>query len=188
VTRPSSDEEDPSLRELMAGYQAGRADAFDGLYAALAPDLRVYLMSLARDGSRAEDLLQETFLQLHRARATHIPGHPVRPWVFAIAKRSYLMHQRGAIRRLRRELDPGEGMSATPMATPDQLDARQQVEAALRRVPPDRRRAFLLHHLFGFSFSEIARKLGINIGAAKIRSSRARHDMRDILENKDDKP
>jgi RNA polymerase sigma-70 factor, ECF subfamily len=186
ATHHSSDEEDPALRQLMADYQAGRVEAFDALYAALAPDLRVYLAALSRDASRADDLLQETFLQMHRARASHIPGYPVRPWVFAIAKRTFLMFERGARRRQRRETDPAAQVTAHPTATPDQIHARQQVRAALRQVGADGRRVFLLHHLFGFSFKEIAARLGINTGAAKIRSSRARQAIRHILEGKDD--
>ncbi len=181
-------DENPALTQLMAEYQAGHPEAFDGLYAALAQDLRAYLTSLTRDASRADDLLQETFLQLHRSRASHIPGHPVRPWVFAIAKRTFLMDRRGAGRRLRREADPLAHVVATPTATEGQLHARHEVEGALRQITPERRRAFLLHHVFGFSFKEIAARLGINTGAAKIRSSRAQRDLRHILGDRDDEP
>lgn len=187
ATRNPSEEESPQLRQWMADYQAGSAEAFDRLYAALAGDLHAYLTTLARDPTRADDLLQETFLQLHRSRASHIPGHPLRPWVFAIAKRVFLMQQRGAGRRTRRELNSGADITAQAGSTSDQLIARRQLEDALGRIPAERRRPFLLHHLFGFSFREIAAKLGINAGAAKVRSSRARQDIRTILEDTDDK-
>ncbi len=77
----------------MAEYQAGSVEAFDRLHDALAADLKAYLTALSRDSTRADDLLQETFLQIHRARAVHTPGEPVRPWVFAIAKRVFLMYR-----------------------------------------------------------------------------------------------
>ncbi len=190
--------EDPTLARLMAAYQAGRVDAFDGLYAALAADLKTYLTMLTRDPARADDLLQETFLQIHRARAAHTPGRPVRPWVFAIAKRVFLMDRRSASRRARREVLPSteEGaaaLDATAAATglaeseTERLHARRQVESVLGQVPADRRRAFLLHHLLGFSFKEIGDRLGIKPGAAKIRSSRAASLMRALLgEPRDD--
>src|SRR5215510_12767121 len=95
--------EDPALRKWMADYQAGSVEGFDCLHDALAPDLRAYLTALCRDSTRADDLLQETFLQIHRARAVHVPGEAVRPWVFAIAKRVFLMYRRGAMRRERNE-------------------------------------------------------------------------------------
>lgn len=182
--------EDPSLRVLMAEYQAGSVAAFDRLHDALAPALRAYLASLTRDATRADDLLQETFLQMHRARASHTPGEAVRPWVFAIAKRVFLMHVRGTKRRLRheqREEGQSESRAAAPAPrTEDGLHARRSIESALRQVPADGRRALLMHHLFGFSFKEIAGKLGIKPGAAKIRSSRAASFMRSLLREKRD--
>lgn len=180
--------EDPTLRVLMAEYQAGSADAFDRLHDALAPDLKAYLTMLARDSARADDLLQETFLQVHRARAAHTPGQLVRPWVFAIAKRVFLMYRRSAGRRARYELlasEEGGEMSATP-ADAGRLHARQQVESVLRQVPSEGRRAFVLHHLFGFSFKEVAQRLGITPAAAKVRSSRAASIMRVLLRGKRD--
>jgi RNA polymerase sigma-70 factor (ECF subfamily) len=175
--------EDPALRVLMAEYQAGSVEAFDRLHDALAPALKAYLTSLTRDATRADDLLQETFLQMHRARASHTPGEAVRPWVFAIAKRVFLMYVRGTARRERYE--QRESLSAVPAET-DRLDARRSIESVLRQVPADGRRAFVLHHLFGFSFKEVADKLGIKPGAAKIRSSRAASFMRSLLREKRD--
>ena len=167
----------------MAEYQAGGVDAFNRLHDALASDLKAYLTRLSRDPTRADDLLQETFLQIHRSRASHTPGQPVRPWVFAIAKRVFLMDRRSATRRALREersaIVQTERSTVTNQA--DRLHVRDQVESALRQVPPDGRRAFVLHHLFGLSFTEVAAKLGIKPGAAKIRSSRAAHFMRALL-------
>jgi RNA polymerase sigma-70 factor (ECF subfamily) len=173
----------------MAEYQGGSAEAFDRLHDALAPDLKAYLTSLSRDPTRAEDLLQETFLQVHRARAVHTPGEPVRPWVFAIAKRVFLMYRRSAARRARHErLSSSESEGdRTAQTETERLHARHQVESVLSRVSSDARRAFLLHHLFGFSFKEVGAKLGIKPGAAKIRSSRAAAFMRAWLrERRDD--
>lgn len=180
--------EDPTLRVLMAEYQAGRAEAFDRLHDALAPDLQAYLTALTRDPTRADDLLQETFLQMHRARAAHTPGQPVRPWVFAIAKRVFLMYRRSAGRRTRYEERASAEREERSGRSSDagRVHARRDVEAVLRQVPPDGRRAFVLHHLFGFSFKEIAAKLGITPGAAKIRSSRAASAMRMLLRGKRD--
>lgn len=192
MTLPSAREpasEDPVLRILMAEYQAGSVEAFDRLHDALAPALKAYLTSLTRDATRADDLLQETFLQMHRARASHTPGEAVRPWVFAIAKRVFLMHVRGAKRRARYEQDQPLASEAAPTPAPtpaDRLHARRSIESVLRQAPADGRRAFVMHHLFGFSFKEIAEKLGIKPGAAKIRSSRAASFMRSLLGEKRD--
>jgi RNA polymerase sigma factor (sigma-70 family) len=93
------------------------------------------------------------------------------------------------MRRERRELRSASepGSDATTPADAERLHAREQVESVLRHVSADGRRVFVLHHLFGFSFKEIAAKLGITPGAAKIRSSRAASLMRALLgENRDE--
>ena len=176
---PASNE---ALRDLMVAYQHGDLEAFDCLYVALAPELRGFLRARARDPQRVDDLVQETFLQLHRSRRGYLPGLPVRPWVYAIAKRVLLMHRRKVRRRESRETTE---LSAVPepevAAAADRLTDRSALVSALRRVPPDGRRAFLLHHGRGLSFREIASRLGIAPGAAKLRSSRAGSRLRDLL-------
>jgi len=178
-----SSPEDPELRVWMSEYQAGRAEAFDRLHDALARDVRAYLKGLCRDEARADDLLQETFLQMHRSRATHTPGLPVRPWVFAIAKRVCLMHFRSSRRRAHYEdlanVDREE-LSATTMQV-DRVNARQQIESALRQLPRNGRLAFVLHHLFGLTFNEIGGRLGVTTAAAKMNSSRAARAMKGWL-------
>ncbi len=180
----SETERDADLQAQMVAYQAGRVEAFDALYVALAPELRAYLVAACRDAARAEDLVQETFLRLHRARATYQPGLPLRPWVRGIARRVFLMDRRAALRRGRRE--DAVAADATPMLAAaerpgERPGERQRLERALAGLPAEARRPFLLHHLFGFSFAEIAARLGIQPGAAKARSSRARLRLRALL-------
>jgi RNA polymerase sigma-70 factor (ECF subfamily) len=172
---------DDGLATLMADYQAGRIEAFDALYASLAGDLRACLIGLCRDAARADDLLQETFLQIHRARASYRPGMPVRPWVRAVATRVYLMDQRKAMRRDRREAHAGAIEPNAAVAADYGVGERDGLVRALAGVPATTRAPFLLHHLFGFTFAEIASRLGIRASAAKVRSSRARLRLRALL-------
>jgi RNA polymerase sigma-70 factor, ECF subfamily len=172
--------EDAALSRWMSEYQAGSAEAFDRLHDALAHDLRAYLRRVSRDDSRADDLLQETFLQMHRARASHIPGLPVRPWAFAIARRVCLMYFRSAGRRARSEdlaTVEGGALVAAPIGA-ERLEARQQVQAALQHAPKRGRLAFVLHHLFGLTFTEVGERLGVTPAAAKMSSSRAARVMK----------
>ncbi len=174
-------ERDAHLQAEMVAYQAGRVEAFDALYAALAPEVRAYFLAACRDAARADDLVQDTFLRLHRARASYQPGLPVRPWVRGIARRVYLMDRRSAVRRGRREDAVAAEAWSTPTGDLRHDGERAGLERALAGVPPDARRPFLLHHLWGFSFAEIAARLGIDVGAAKVRSSRARLRLRALL-------
>jgi RNA polymerase sigma-70 factor, ECF subfamily len=168
------------LRDLMVAYQGGEYGAFEELYSLLIGPVRGWLANATRDRTRAEDLAQETFLQLHRARHTYHAAYPVMPWVMAIARHVYLMDRRTASRRphyVAEEHAP-EGHVAPDV---ERHVAGAPVRSALRRVNPDRRGALLLHHVGGWSFREIARKLGIRETAAKLRSSRGMSQLRDAL-------
>jgi len=173
---------DDSLRELMAAYQAGRIEAFDRLYFSLEGELRAFFLARCHDAQRVDDLVQDTFLQLHRSRRSYLPGLPVRPWVFAIAKRVFLMY----VRKVRRREAP-ERTRLSAVAEPaaaaagEHVALRVELADALNRIPADGRRAFLMHHWRGLSFREIAAALGIDTGAAKLRSSRAAGRLRRLL-------
>ncbi len=170
------------LVRQMTGYLDGHLDAFDALHAALSGRLRGYLVSLCRDRATADDLLQETFLQMHRSRRTYEPGRPVTPWAFAIARHVYLMHRRRTVRRLRFEdaLAAETRRQDAPMDDAAAL-ADRDLHRALDALPADQRRAMLMHHVEGHSFLEIASQLGVKVNAAKTRAFRGMRRMRDLL-------
>lgn len=173
------------LESLMVAYQEGDLDAFEGLFAELAVPLRNYLTSLARDRTRGEDLLQETFLQIHRSRHTYTPGRPVKPWAFGIARHVFLMGRRSWTRRARREQTPQEDLPEVPVAgIAEMFPHREDLGRALVEVPEDRREALLLHHVWGFSFREIGGMLGISERAAKLRAFRGIQNLRALLDVK----
>ncbi len=164
-------DDDARLRELMRGYQEGRLDAFEQLYACLAGRVRGFLAGRVRDRTRAEDLVQDTFLQLHRARHTYDRAYPVMPWVLAIARHVALMDARTA--RRRPQFAPAEhAPEPTVRADAERLADRSAIDAALGDLVPSRRSAVVLHHVWGWSFRDIARRFGIEETAAKLRSSR----------------
>ena len=172
--------EDHRLRELMREYQSGRFEAFDEIYASIAAPLRRYLLSQARDPAKADDLVQETLLQLHRARHTYDPAYPLMPWAMAIARHVWLMDRRTLSRR------PWAPDDVTEMELPVRAEAalladRDEVRRALGQVASARRTAVIQHHLLGFSFREIAQRAGIAETAAKLRSSRGMAQLRALL-------
>ena len=68
---------DEVLENLMREYQRGSLAAFEALYRALAPRVRGFLRARVRDDARVTDLVQETFLEIHRSRRTYLPGASV---------------------------------------------------------------------------------------------------------------
>jgi RNA polymerase sigma-70 factor (ECF subfamily) len=143
------------LTALMVSYQAGHFEAFDEIYALISPAVRRYLTAQSRDAAKAEDLMQETFLQMHRARHTFDPAYPLRPWVMAIARHCWLMDRRTASRRP--QVSGDEALREPPVrAEAESLPDRLEVRRALGQVVASRRHAVVAHHVWGLSFREIA--------------------------------
>ena len=173
---------DEKLVDLMIAYQQGQMDAFEDLFGALSVNIRNYLASLTRNMEQAEDLAQETFLQVHRSRHTYQPRRPVKPWIFGIARYVYLMDRRSRGRKAKHETLAKEELPEIPVqGLAQDLPMTDELVGALGRLPDDRREALLLHHVWGFSFREVGSTLGITERAAKLRSFRGIQALREIL-------
>ena len=172
----------PTLSQLMAAYQAGDSMAFESLYAQLSGPIHGYLRSLTRDGARADDLLQETFFHVHRARHTYDPARSAKAWIYAIAHNVFRMWRRGAGRLERHEAPAGDDVPDVPIpAEAEAFGARNLVRGALARLPVTQREALLLHHVYGLSFREIGEVQGTTALAAKLRAHRGMVGLRTLL-------
>lgn len=172
--------DDVALRGLMTRYQQGDLDAFDEIYRRVQPRIRAALGRHGRSAALLDDLVQETFLQIHRARHTYDPSYPLMPWVVAIARHVALMHQRAA-RRRPQVTDPIDAVMVAVPAESERFPVRAAVREALALLSPGRRRPVVWHHVVGLSFREIGRRLGIGEDAAKLRSSRGMGTLRTRL-------
>jgi RNA polymerase sigma-70 factor, ECF subfamily len=167
--------------ELMLAYVRGDRSAFEQLFDRWAPRLR---RSFARGGMRPDetrDLVQQTFLQLHRARNDFRVGSMLRPWIFTIAlnlKRQYL---RRAGRKPEQALDDHAEPSA-PATDPDAGFLGQTVRAALAELPEAQREVIVLHWFDGLSFREVAEVVGATQAAVKVRAHRGYAKLRARLE------
>jgi RNA polymerase sigma-70 factor (ECF subfamily) len=182
MSDPVHSTDDADLVRLLVAYQAGELAAFERLYAALAGEIhRYFLANVTASQSAAQDLVQDTFLEIHRSRHTYLPPLPARPWVFGIARHVLGRHRKAAWLRSRhedRDARPAEEVAAS--AVRPVLETRD-VAAALARLPAGRREAWVLHHIHGLSFQQIAERFRIGTGAAKLRSSRAMRALRAAL-------
>lgn len=165
----------------MIAYQSGTLDAFACVYAALAPPLGRYLRFLTRRADVADDLLQEVFLQMHRSRATYTPEFPVSAWAFGVARNVFLMHRRAAARFSAVHVDAGDLPDLGMPAEMESLASRDLLQRALARLDTDQAEPLLLHHVWGFSFDEIAGLMGVTATTARARSSRAMGALREHL-------
>jgi RNA polymerase sigma-70 factor (ECF subfamily) len=173
-----------SEEELMEAYVAGDAEAFQRLFRALAPSVHAFFARTVRQGSVAEDLLQTTFLKLHRARRSWRRGERVRPWLFAIAARVRVDWLR---RSGREEEEIDEAALLDPEAKDDPAtvalarERSERVREALERLSGPQRVVVHLHRFEELSFAEIGKVLGISEGAAKLRAFRAYAALRTLL-------
>ena len=167
----------------MERYARGEDQAFSQLYDALAPRLHGYLLRASRDPTRADDLLQQTMLRIHRARGRFIVGTQVYPWAFAIARRLFIdsiRRRKGESRNISLETG-GDEASAVEVAADqrpaDELIDSQRlgsaIEAQLERLPESHRVAFELIQKDGLSLREAAEVLGATPNAVKLRAHRA---------------
>jgi RNA polymerase sigma-70 factor (ECF subfamily) len=167
----------------MERYAAGEDVAFGQLYDVLAPRLLGFLRKATRDDCVAEDLMQQTFLQIHCSRGSFIRGARVTPWAFAIARR--LLIDRVRRHRLERRLfsdapadaeQPGVATTAAMAGADDLLHVRRLERRVLRRLdalPESQRIAYLLLQQEGLSLREAAKVLGTSVASVKMRAHRA---------------
>ena len=172
--------------DAMDRYAAGDDAAFAELYDLLAPRLYGYLLRQTRDPARAEDLVQQTMLHIHRARGRFIRGAEVTPWAFAIGRRLMI----DAIRRGKREVlagdreEPSQEAPATEDAADDLVQAQEtanRIQRELARLPETQRVAFELVKQEGLSLAEAAQVLGTTVAAVKLRAHRAYEALRAVL-------
>src|SRR5437870_3705566 len=163
----------------MERYANGDDAAFAELYDAIAPRLFGFLSKATRDGAVTEDLMQQTFLQIHRARGSFIPGAPVMPWALAIAKRLMIdsaRRQRVELGLFMHALADDDGMMSEATATPaadDVLDARRlerRVQQRLDALPETQRTAYQLVKQEALSLKRAAEVLGTSVTAVKLRT------------------
>jgi RNA polymerase sigma-70 factor, ECF subfamily len=175
--------QDDAASAAMDRYAIGDDAAFGELYDLLSPKLLGFLYRQTRDRARAEDLVQQTFLQMHCARETYVTGADVVPWAFAIARRLAI----DSYRRTKREvLDPDLDLATmVDDAGPDDAlrskQAAEMLQQTLDSLPESQRVAFELIKRDGLSVAQAAETLGTTVTAVKLRAHRTYQALRSAL-------
>jgi RNA polymerase sigma-70 factor (ECF subfamily) len=171
-------EAQPPADQAMDRYADGDAAAFAVLYDELAPRLYRYALRQTRSRTASEDVVQQTFLQIHSARDRFVRGASALTWAYAIARRLLIdAGRRRGREELRGEGDLGAEQASSAVAADEAMHRKQQERAArqdLERLPLALREAFTLVKLEGLSVAEAAEVLGITRGMVKIRTHRAK--------------
>ena len=187
---------DPDVR-LMLEVRDGSATAFEELVLRYQTRLVRVLEHLVGRRDWAEDLAQEVFLRVYRARQTYEPGAKFATWLFTIANNLASSALRDRSRRKEVTLNSQDsGLSGArpldrmiqassgsmPARAIDKAEMRQIVRLALESLSERQRLAVLLNKFEGMSYADIAETMEISPQAIKSLLSRARENLRQLLE------
>ena len=151
---------------------------------------RVYRLAYRLTGNPhdAEDLTQEVFVRVFRSLSSYTPG-TFEGWLHRITTNLFLDTARRR-QRIRFEGLADEmahrlaGSEPTPAQAFDDSHLDDDVQAALKALPPEYRAAVVLCDIEGFSYEEIAATLGVKLGTVRSRIHRGRAQLRSALEHR----
>jgi RNA polymerase sigma-70 factor (ECF subfamily) len=187
---------DPDVR-LMLRVRSDDAEAFEELMLRYQNRVVSLLGHLTRRPDIAEDLAQDVFLRVYRARKRYVPGSKFSTWLFTIAHNVAANAQRTLSRRREVNLSANDSAASgantldaaavaasglMPTRQVDKLELRDVVNMAVAALNERQREAVLLNKFEHLSYEEIAEVMQLTPSAVKSLLTRARVNLRDVLE------
>jgi RNA polymerase sigma-70 factor, ECF subfamily len=172
-----------SLEALMEAYQRGDRAAADTLIERVSPALHRFFTAHVGDRRHADDLLQDAWFRIHKARHTYRPGERLLPWLYAIARHVKV----DAFRKRRSELyeesldAAPERVSSTPATAANGGAKTLELEQLLAELPDSQREVITLLKVSGLSLEEVARATSSTVGSVKQKAHRAYTKLRTLL-------
>jgi RNA polymerase sigma-70 factor (ECF subfamily) len=178
--------------EPLGGWTADPL-TFERLAMPCLGDVARFARSLTRDAARADDLVQETFLQALRGWHTFRPDADIRRWLLAICHHAFVRHAKREARYVEAPDDDPELESlATARAHRvayddgigpliDRMDLGPALDRAIAAIPEHFRGAVVLVDVEGQSYEEAAMILGVAVGTVRSRLFRGRRLLQDLL-------
>jgi RNA polymerase sigma-70 factor (ECF subfamily) len=183
--------------QLFKRYTDGDEAGFQLLVQRYEPRIQGFLRKRLSDEERVEDLTQDTFLRIHRARDSYDPARKFSTWIHTIANNLLKNEFRNRSRRretvfssLRPEAS-ATGAASRPLefrsgeADPEQSayrsELREAIDQAIERMDEHHRIPFVMREVEDRSYEEIAEAIGIPVGTVKSRLNRARSSFRSLL-------
>ncbi len=174
-----------SDEQLLEQFREGRREAFGVLVRRYEGELYGYLRRYLGDGNLADDVFQNTFLQVYTKSGQYEPGRPVRPWLYTIATNQAIdalrrqgRHQAVSLDQEREETAAAElpqllglleSRGPGPLEQLQGEERRQLVRASVERLPDFLRQVVVLAYYQGLKYRDIAEILGIPVGTVKSR-------------------
>lgn len=187
--------DDPDVR-LMLAIKADVPGAFEELVSRHAPALFAFLYRHTGNAEDAEDLAQEAFARVYRARTGYEPTARFKTWLLAIAtnvslnRRRYERHRPhvsldrdgNEARDSARPLEPEDTRNPGPADGLERTEVQERVRTAVQRLPDNQRLAVSLLRFEGLAYREIADALQISVQAVKSLLNRAKENLRVMLQ------
>lgn len=181
--------------DLMVRYREGDASVFPEIVRRYKDRLLSAVLRLVGDREKAEDIVQETFLRVHRNAHRYKTIARFSTWIYTIA----LNMAKNEIRNVRRrrtaslwDVGPERDGEPVPLDVPDRSerpdeayerrDLREVMERCIEKLPPKYRTIIVLRDVEGLSYEEISEILKLPQGTVKSRMNRARSRFKEILE------
>jgi RNA polymerase sigma-70 factor, ECF subfamily len=163
----------------MRLYQQADPAAPSALVSMVSPALLRFFRYNAASREQAEDLLQETWLKIHRMRHTYRPGERLLPWVYAIAHHVRIDSYRRTRRVAAHEtaLDP-----MLEPAGPNRVYESIEFESLVATLPDGQREVITMLKAAGMTVEEVARATSSTVGAVKLKAHRAYERLRELLQ------
>jgi RNA polymerase sigma-70 factor (ECF subfamily) len=196
--------EGPSDETLMAAFREGDAKAFEVLVTRHRRGLFNFLLRSVNNRSRAEELLQEVFMRVIRAKGRYQQTARFSTWLYTIARNLCVDESRRAKFRRhasldapRRGRDGGERESMLDRTAAEQVSVddeamgptiQQRLKEAVEQLPDDQREVFLMRQLGGLSFKQIGKAVGAPENTVKSRMRYALEKLREQLKDLRDLP
>jgi len=175
----------PEDSALMLRYKDGDTAAFETLYRRHNDALYRYLLRLCRHRATAEDIFQDVWGKIIKARANYRPTAKFTTFMYRVAHNCFIDH----IRRNKRHANNTELEAEQYADTSEQPDtiaerslAKERLVVALNELPEEQRDAFLLHEEAGLNIDQIASVTGSNRETAKSRLRYAVNKLRAAIE------
>lgn len=185
-----------SDEDLMLAYVAGDAAAFDALYDRHRGGVYRYLLRQAHHAGIADELFQDVWMSLIRARANYAPTAKFTTWLYRLAHNRLIDHYRasGHLKLVSANDEiHADAVAAVPSPRADEPQARaerrelgERLRAAVAALPPAQRDAFLLQQEGGLSLAEIAELTGAGTETVKSRLRYALDKLREALVDVDE--
>lgn len=184
--------------QIFRRYQEGDEDAFRVIVERYEPSIKGFLHKRLKDEERVQDLTQDTFLRVHRARDRYDASRKFSTWIYTIASNLLKNEYRNRSRRrettftdLRKDNGPQQSTSQRPVEfeadrpNPERLayqgELRDAIQDAIERMDEHHRIPFVMREVEDRTYEEISDAIGVPVGTVKSRLFRARNAFQQLF-------